>query len=266
MKRLYYILPLLFCVLCSCASSNKLEIVTNPKGAEVLISDRFVGDYKLIGKTPAVLDYEKNKIKGDFVYLSVKAKGYKHYNLVLPNKFSMGQIKVKLKPSDQDDEAVDKKVKRKLASVRDQIQDDYKSQMESMKYNHATQIQALNDQLRLAQMLSLNQSNLFNQEKQKLADELDEKNKKKTQSIFNKTFEIQNALQNKRLSKAGKALAELKLLDPPPGLFLTLEGNFEFLNGRVSKALASYKRALNVDPSNLELTTIVKKLEQVVGG
>jgi len=86
----------------------------------------------------------------------------------------------------------------------------------------------------------------------------------KMQKIFNKTFEIQNALQLKRLSKAGKALAELKGFNPPEGLFLTLEGNFEFLNGRMNKALASYKRAMDVDPSNLELVSIVKKLEKVL--
>lgn len=266
MKRLYFILIFVYLGLSSCASKSKLEIVSNPKGAEVSISDRFVGDYKMIGKTPAVLDYKKNKIKGDFVYLSVKAKGYGQYNLVVPNKFSMGTIKVKLKASDQDDEAVEKEVQRKIASVRDQIQDDYKTQLESAKYNHTMQIQGLNDQLRMSQMLSMNQANIFQQEKKRLVEEMDEKNKKKTQTIFNKTFEIQNALQNKLLSKAGKALAELRQLDPPEGLFLTLEGNFEFLNGRVSKALASYKRALTVDPSNLELATIVKTLEKAVGG
>lgn len=253
-------------VLSSCASKSKIEIVTSPKGAEVLISDQFVSDYKTIGQTPALIDFKENKVKGDFVYLSVQSKGYKHYNLIVPKNFSMGKIKVNLKSMDENDEAVNRKVKRKLASIKEQIENDFKSQLESAKYSHATQMKGLNDQLRLAQALTLNQTSLFAQEKRRIASELEEKTKKNIQVIFNKTFEIQNALQNKKLSKAGKALAELKSLDPPEGLFLTLEGNFEFLNGRISKALASYKRALTVDPANLELATIVKKLERAIGG
>jgi tetratricopeptide (TPR) repeat protein len=259
-----FILMVIF--LCSCASNNKLQIVTNPKGAEVLISDQFVKDYKSVGKTPAVIDFKKNKIRGEYVYLSVKAKGYNNYNFIVPRSYSLGKIKVNLKAADLNNDAVDKQVQRQMASERQQIKDDYQSQMESMKYNHDSQIQALNDQIRMAQMMTMNQSSLFGEQKRKIAEDLDEKNKKKTQTIFNKTFEIQNALQNKKLAKAGKALAELKSMDPPEGLFLTLEGNFEFLNGRRAKALASYRRALIVDPTNLELATIVRELEKVVGG
>jgi len=63
-------------ILNACSSARKIEIVTNPKDTEVLISDRFVSDYKSIGQTPVVLDLKKNKVKGEFVYLSLKAKGY----------------------------------------------------------------------------------------------------------------------------------------------------------------------------------------------
>ncbi|MGH1467257.1 MAG: hypothetical protein ACRBBP_00035 [Bdellovibrionales bacterium] len=252
-------------ILNACAGAHKIEIVTNPKDTEVLISDRFVSDYKSIGKTPLVLDLKKNKVKGDFVYLSLRSKGRSSHNLVLPKKYAAGKINVNLKALESgENPAMNESVKREIASAKEQLENNYQAKIENIKYSHSTQVQGLNDQLKMSQMLSMNQARMFEQEKRRLLEEHDEKNKENMQKIFNKTFEIQNALQFKKLSKAGKALAELKSFDPPEGLFLTLEGNFEFINGRVNKALASYKRAMQIDPSNLELASIVKKLERVL--
>lgn len=252
-------------ILNACAGKGKIEIISNPRGTEVLISDQFVDNYKSIGKTPVVLNLKKNKIKGSFIYLSLKAKGYSSYNLVLPKKYAAGKININLKAfSDGEGPEMSEGMKREIASAKEQLKSTYQAKLENIEYNHSARVQGLNDQIKMGQMLSMNQARMFEQEKRRLLDETDEKNKKNMQQIFNKTFEIQNALQLKKLSKAAKALAELRSFAPPEGLFLTLEGNFEFLNGRINKALASYKRALEIDPSNLELVSIVKKLERVL--
>jgi len=241
-------------LLASCASSKKIEISANPDGAEVFISDKFLGEYKSVGKTPMTLDLSKNKVDGRFVHLSVKAEGHDDYNLVLPKKYASGKVKLKLN-------ALTENTDRGLAS-----DSNLEGQLEAMKYSHQREIQSLNDQLKMSRMLAMNQKSIFDKEQRRVKKEMEEEAKENMQNIFNKTFEIQNALQNKRLSKAGKALAELKGMNPPETLFLTLEGNFEFLNGRRAKALASYRRALKIDPSNLELITIVRKLERALKG
>ncbi len=252
-------------ILNACVGAGKIEIVTNPKDTEVLMSDKFVSDYKSVGVTPLTLDLKKNPVKGEFVYLSLRSPGRSPYNLVLPKKYAAGRINVNLDAVENGaGSMMNENLKREIASLKEEMDEDYKKRIEDLKYNHANQVQSLNDQLKMSQMLAMNQSRLFDQEIRRALEEADEEGKKKMQAIFNKTFEIQNALQLKRLSKAGKALAELKGFDPPEGLFLTLEGNFEFLNGRRNKALASYKRALVLDPTNLELVSIVKKLEQVL--
>jgi len=252
----YLIYTPIFLLIVSCASRNKIEISANPDGAEVFVSDKFLGEYKSVGKTPTVLDFKKTKIKGKFVHLSVKSENFQPYNVVIPKDYSSGKMKVKLSPMGDGDQS------RKLASVSE----DYEKKLDAIKYSHTREIQALNDQLKIARMMALNQSKIFDEERRRFSKETEERTKKNVQRIFNKTFEIQNALQNKRLSKAGKALAELKAMDPPDTLFLTLEGNFEFLNGRRSKALASYKRALVLDPTNLELVSIVRQLERASNG
>lgn len=217
-----------------CATKT-VQLSSEPK-ASVFISTDFTSEYKELGQTPIELDVKKVTGDSDFAFISFKAKGYDNYRVALPSKFSSGSIEVKL---NEQEKVTDEELKKE---IEDKVKASYESQISTLTELIKTQ-QGIHEQ--------------------KLAS-LKNENKLKNNQIFNKVMEIQNALQTKKMSKAGKALAELRYLEAPESLILTLEGNFEFISGKYSRAIASYTRALNVDPGNVELAGIIKDLKKVI--
>lgn len=209
-------------------ATKEVKIVTNPP-AEVFVGSDFSSEYEKVGTAPVsikVKDYAPN----GFAYISVKAPNYSDHTLVLPEAYSQGSIEVNL---------------NKLEEV-EKIE-------ERIKTSFGAQVKVLKSQLAL-------QKQNFDEEKQNLETSF----KGRSNSIFRKVMEVQNALHLKKMAKAAKALADLRALDPPEGLLLTLEGNFEFVNGKPKRAIASYRRALDLDPDNVELSGILKELKAVV--
>ena len=217
-----------------CATS-KVQISSEPK-SKVYVSSDFTSEYKELGETPIEIDVKKITDGNDFAFISFKAEGYDNYRVALPSKFSSGSIEVKLNEQEKVTDEVLKK------EIEDKVKASYESQISTL-----TELIKTQQEINAQKVVSLQTEN-------------DLKNNR----IFNKVIEIQNALQVKKMAKAGKALAELRILNAPESLVLTLEGNFEFISGKYNRAIASYTRALNVDPGNVELAGMIKDLKKVV--
>ncbi len=234
-------------LLSGCASKRQLNLASSPSGATVYSSTSFSSEFKEIGKTPLTIDLKKEVSDDRFAYLSFKADGHDNYRIVIPSNYSTGSIEVKL---NEQAKVTDEELKKEIEG---EIREGYEAQNRLLK-----------DQLQLAQNLAQQQKIAYDLQYQRLEEDLKKEYSTKSNLIFNKVIEVQNALHVKQLAKAGKALAEMKTLDPPPSLVLTLEGNFEFINGRINRALASYKRALDLDPTNVELAGVLAELRKVV--
>jgi|GEM_PF-3698264 len=230
-----------------CASKRTVSFASTPSGATVYASTSFSSEFKEVGQTPITVDLKKYAEGGKFTYLSLKSEGHDNYRMVLPSNYSRGSVEVKLNPQ----------AKTTDSELRLEIE-------KEVREGYEAQTRLLKDQLELAQTLNQQRKIALEIEYKRKSEDIKKDYQAKSNLIFNKVIEIQNALHIKQMSKAGKALADMRALDPPPGLLLTLEGNFEFLNGRVNRALASYTRALDIDPTNVELAGVLADLKKAV--
>lgn len=235
MKKTVWVLAFLF--LTSCASKS-VNLVSEPP-SEVFIGSDFSEDYEKIGQTPVKIKLKDYSAKDKFAYLSFKAEGYQGQRVVLPAKYSSGSVEVKLEKL-QDLKEIEERLKANFDTQLNAL----KQQMESQREEYFAKIEA--------------EKRLFDEEKLRIKDEFSQD----SLEIFNRVIEVQNALNLKKMAKAAKALAELRTYPAPESLLLTLEGNFEFINGRVRRALASYQRALDIDPGNVELEGVLRKLKR----
>ncbi len=210
-------------------ASKKIQLVSEPP-ATVYVSSDFSSEFTELGQTPLDIKLKDHSEGGGFTYLAFKADGHDSYRVVLPTAYSAGTVEIKLNENE------------KVKDIE-----------ERMKASFGAEVNVLKQQVN-------QQRTAHSEEKEKMEDDF----KGRSNAIFHKVMEIQNALHIKRLPKAAKALAELRSLDAPEGLILTLEGNFEFISGKPRRALASYTRALDIDPTNVELAGILKELKKVV--
>jgi tetratricopeptide (TPR) repeat protein len=204
------------------------------------VSSEFSEEYQEVGQTPVDVKLKDIASKDNFAYLSFQAEGYQKHRVILPSKYSSGSVEIKLEKL-QD-----------LEELKARLQENFETQLsalkEQMQQQRADYVARIESEQRL-----------YNEEKNRMEVEFQEN----SLEIFNRVIEVQNALHMKRMAKAAKALAELRSYPAPESLLLTLEGNFEFINGRVRRALASYQRALDLDPTNVELEGILRKLKRV---
>lgn len=247
-KTYFFLATLVIQVLLfSCATKREINIASSPSGATVYASTSFSSEFKEIGKTPIAVNLKQYAEGGQFTYFSLKNEGYDNYRMVLPSNYSTGTIEVKLNAQTK---VTDEELR---LQIEQKVREGYEAQNRFLK-----------DQLEISQKRNNQERIALELQYRKIEDDMKKAFKVKSNSIFNKVIEIQNALHVKQMSKAGKALADIRALDPPPSLLLTLEGNFEFLNGRINRALASYKRALDIDPTNVELAGILADLRKAV--
>ncbi|MGH1468444.1 MAG: tetratricopeptide repeat protein [Bdellovibrionales bacterium] len=225
-NNLIYFMYLFFIMGCA---SKKIQLVSEPP-ATVYVSSDFSSEFTELGTTPMHMKLKDHASGDGFTYLALKAEGHDSYRVVLPVEYSAGTVEVVLNRNE------------KVKDIEERIKASFGAEMSVLKQQVSEQ--------RLAHA----------EEKDKMKSEF----KGRSNEIFHKVMEVQNALHIKRLPKAAKALAELRALDAPEGLLLTLEGNFEFISGRPRRALASYKRALDIDPTNMELAGILKELKGII--
>lgn len=239
--------PLIFIfVFTTGCASQKVNLASDPP-AEVFVSSDFSSEFKSLGQTPIEVKLREVADDESFAYLTFKAEGHDNYRVVLPTNYGAGKVEVKLNPLDQvEDEALAKKIEDKIKS------------------GYEAQIRILKDQLDQQRADFLAEKDNLRNEMDRIEKNLKEDFSSASNKIFNKVIEVQNALHLKRMSKAAKALAELRVLNAPESLVLTLEGNFEFISGKTRRALASYEKALAEDPSNVELAGILADLKKVV--
>jgi len=245
--RILFILYIFF--IASCASKS-VKLVSDPP-AEVFVSSEFSEEYKSVGQTPIDVNLKEIASKDKFAYLSFQKEGYQKHRVILPSKYSAGTVEIRLEEL------------RNLDSLKEQLQENFNSQLDSLKQQMQSQreeyIAKLESANRTSEEEKIRLNSLFEEERDNLLVQFEEDSLK----IFNKVIEVQNALNLKKMAKAAKALAELRTSPAPESLLLTLEGNFEYINGRVRRALASYQRALDLDPTNVELEGVLKKLKRV---
>lgn len=234
---------MIYCIfilsLVGCAS-KKIQLVSEPPST-VFVSSDLSSEFTEIGKTPLDIVLKDHASNDKFTYLAFKAEGYDSYRVVLPSAYSTGTVEIKLNENE------------KVKDIEERMSASFNAQMSVLK-----------DQVLQQRQIHAEEKDQQRQIHAEEKDQLEEDFKTRASETFHKVMEVQNALHMKSLSKAGRALAELRVLNAPPGLILTLEGNFEFISGRPKRALASYRRALDIDPTNVELAAILKELKRVV--
>lgn len=238
--KLFKLATLLLCTVSfGCGTTRSIKLISSPP-SDVFVSSEFSEGYKKIGTTP--IDVNLKEISGSekFAYLSFEIEGYKGHRVILPSRYSQGSIEIELEKL-QDIEEIKERLKENMSTQLD----NWREQMRQQRANYIANIES--------------ERRRHKEEKAELESEFKENSLK----IFNKVIEVQNALHLKKMAKAAKALAELRTYPAPESLLLTLEGNFEFINGRVKRALASYQRALTIDPTNSELEGVLKELRRI---
>jgi len=221
-------------------ATKELKLASDPV-AKVYVSSDFSSEFSEIGQTPLTVNLKDYADNDKFAYFSFRSDGYSEQKVVVPTSFTAGSIEVKLTKDEE------------LEAIEERIKAGYEAQMKVMRESIESQRQVFREDLAA-------QRQDFIQEKEKMESSF----KGRSNRIFQKVMEFQNAVNIKRLAKASKALSELKRLNAPQNLLLTLEGNFEFINGRFGRAIASYQRALDLDPNNVELSSILNELKKVV--
>ncbi len=220
------ILSLVFTFGCA---SKTVKLVSDPP-AKVFVSKGLSSEFTELGTTPLDVKLKEHASEDRFTYLNFQAEGHDGYRVVLPANYTAGTVEIKLNENE------------KVKEIEERVKTGFSTQMKVFKTQIAEQ----------------------RQKHQEEKDRLESTFKDRSNEIFQKVIEIQNALHIKRLPKAGRALAELKVLGAPESLIFTLKGNFEFISGKPRRALASYRRALEIDPNNVELAGILRELGRVV--
>lgn len=77
--------------------------------------------------------------------------------------------------------------------------------------------------------------------------------------------DIQKDIQTKNFDIAINKLNKMMVDYPTVSTFYSLQGNVHYLERRTDKALAAYKRALELNPGSVELQKIIEKLNSVSG-
>lgn len=87
------------------------------------------------------------------------------------------------------------------------------------------------------------------------------RNDERVEQIAGSVAEIQKDIQAKNYDLALSKISHMISENPNVSTFHSLAGNVHYLEKRTEKALASYKRALDLNPKNAGLTRIVEKLQ-----
>lgn len=102
--------------------------------------------------------------------------------------------------------------------------------------------------------------------KEQVEKEVETEYQKRYTSMIRSIFEVQTALGKKDLKRASGLLAEISNLKAPESVIRILEGNYNLINGQPQRALASFERALELDPSNSQVKTAVEQIKSQLGG
>ena len=93
---------------------------------------------------------------------------------------------------------------------------------------------------------------------------------KKGDAAFNEiasaVADIQKDIQTRNYEMALSKLNRMVAAYPSVSTFYSLSGNVHYLEKRLDKALASYKKALDLNPNSAELQKIIEKLDGMTGG
>ncbi|MBX2994014.1 MAG: tetratricopeptide repeat protein [Bdellovibrionaceae bacterium] len=84
--------------------------------------------------------------------------------------------------------------------------------------------------------------------------------------IASAVADVQKDIQTKNYEIALTKLNRMVAQYPSVSTFYSLTGNVHYLERRLEKALASYKRALELNPNSSELQKIIEKLDGLNGG